>query len=295
MAFHDVRLPEQIERGSTGGPRFKTTVVTLASGHEFRNGDWERTRGRWDAGYGIQNTEDLFDVVNFFYAREGRLNGFRFKDWTDFKLDNNIATGDDTTTVFQLIKLYNSGGFQYQRRITRPVAGTITVSATVNLVGNSTYQWTLSGSGTGEYYLEASGGGQPSITNEPPDVLIGGSAAPTGTAGSLAAGEWDWADNDTLGFSTIYVRLSGDIDPDTASSGFVQASYPDSGVSKDDSTGQITFSTAPGQDAVISAQCEFDVPVRFDTDELDIQAEAYLGGDGASGVIPDIPLVEIRE
>jgi uncharacterized protein (TIGR02217 family) len=295
MAFHDVRLPEQIERGSTGGPRFKTTVVTLASGHEFRNGDWERTRGKWDAGYGIQNTDDLFDVVNFFYAREGRLNAFRFKDWTDFRLDNNIATGDDTTTVFQLVKLYESGSFQYQRRITRPVAGTITASATVNLVGTTTYQWTLSGSGTGEYYLEAQGGGQPPLSNQPPQVHIGGSSAPTGTVGSLVQGEWDWADNDSLGFSTIYVRLSGDADPDTSGSGNVQAVYPDSDVTKDPDTGQLTFGTAPAEGAIVTAECEFDVPVRFDTDELDIQAEAYLGGDGSSGVIPDIPLVEIRE
>jgi len=41
-----------------------------------------------------------------------------------------------------------------------------------------------------------------------------------GTAGSLAAGEWDWADNDTLGFSTVYVRLTtGAADPDARGEG----------------------------------------------------------------------------
>lgn len=293
MAFHDVRLPDQIERGSTGGPRFKTTVVTLGSGYEFRNGDWERTRGKWDAGYGIQNTDDLFDVIEFFYAREGKLNGFRFKDWTDFKLDNNIATGDNSTTAFQLLKLYESGSIQYQRRITRPVASTVVASSRVDLIGSSAYQWTLSGSGTAEYYLEASGGGQPPISNKPDTVEIGGSVASEGLAGSLTQGEWDWADNDSLGFTTLYVRVAGDVDPDTLSDGAVIATEDYDTV--DDTTGQISFTTPPPQDSIITASCEFDVPVRFDTDELDIQAEAYLGGDGSSGVIPDIPLVEIRE
>ena len=33
--------------------------------------------------------------------------------------------------------------------------------------------------------------------------------------GSLAVGEWDWGDNDTLGYSTIYVRIPGSVDPDS--------------------------------------------------------------------------------
>jgi hypothetical protein len=36
------------------------------------------------------------------------------------------------------------------------------------------------------------------------------------TAGSLTAGQWDWADNDTLGYSTVYVRLAGSTDPDAS-------------------------------------------------------------------------------
>jgi hypothetical protein len=43
-----------------------------------------------------------------------------------------------------------------------------------------------------------------------------------GTAGSLTAGQWDFGDNDTLGFSTIYVRLSDGTDPDSKSTDYVQ-------------------------------------------------------------------------
>jgi uncharacterized protein (TIGR02217 family) len=72
-------------------------------------------------------------VVAFFEARNGRLHGFRFKDWADHKsclpsaapspTDQTIGTGDDTTTAFQLVKRYSSGAQSWTRTITKPVAG----------------------------------------------------------------------------------------------------------------------------------------------------------------------------
>lgn len=84
------------------------------------------------------------------------------------------------------------------------------------------FKWTLSGSGTAEYYVELSAGGDPSLT-EANSVFLDGfmNLAVNGTLGSLAASEWDWGDNDSLGFSTVYVRLSDDTDPDTKFLGFV--------------------------------------------------------------------------
>lgn len=82
-----------------------------------------------------------------------------------------------------------------------------------------TYQWTASGSGTSEYYLEANGGGEPSgaaaIPTQPDTVVESGTERTEGTAGSLTAGQWDFADNDTLGYGTIYYRTTGSVDPDT--------------------------------------------------------------------------------
>ncbi len=53
--------------------------------------------------------------------------------------------------------------------------------------------------------------------------------------------------------------------------------------------GQVTFSSAPVDDVVITASFEFDVPVRFDTDRLSASLDNY-------GVYSwgDIPLVEVR-
>jgi uncharacterized protein (TIGR02217 family) len=54
-------------------------------------------------------------------------------------------------------------------------------------------------------------------------------------------------------------------------------------------TGVVTLAQAPASGAVVTAGFEFDVPVRFDTDELRINLTQFAAGD-----IPQIPLVEIR-
>ncbi|SFS08101.1 DUF2460 domain-containing protein [Yoonia litorea] len=53
--------------------------------------------------------------------------------------------------------------------------------------------------------------------------------------------------------------------------------------------GLITFSSPPDLGAEVRAGFAFDVPVRFDTDRIQIAASRF-----AAGEIPDIPVVEIR-
>ncbi|HEX2552064.1 MAG TPA: DUF2460 domain-containing protein [Microvirga sp.] len=53
-------------------------------------------------------------------------------------------------------------------------------------------------------------------------------------------------------------------------------------------TGLVTFAVPPGSGANVTAGFDFDVPVRFDTDELEIDLSAF-----EAGAIPRIPLVEI--
>lgn len=88
---------------------------------------------------------------------------------------------------------------------------------------NSTYSWTLSGGGTNEYYCRTAAGGNPSLTEAKCATTDGTfNLDGNGTLGSLTAGQWDWGDNDTLGYSTVYVRLDTVADPDTKPVGFVQ-------------------------------------------------------------------------
>jgi uncharacterized protein (TIGR02217 family) len=59
----------------------------------------------------------------------------------------------------------------------------------------------------------------------------------------------------------------------------------------DTETGVVTFNTGhiPAANAVITAGYEFDVPVRFDIDRLEISLDGFRHGS-----IPNIPVVEVR-
>ncbi|MGY6634940.1 MAG: phage distal tail protein, Rcc01695 family [Alkalilacustris sp.] len=207
MAFHEVRFPDAISRGARGGPERRTQVVELASGDEERNASWANSRRRYDVAYGIRRADDLAVVVAFFEARNGRLHGFRFKDWGDHKsclpsgtpspLDQPLGTGDGVRTALQLVKRYASGGQSWTRAITKPVAGTVRIA-------------------------------------------LGGTE-----------------------------QLSGwSVDP---------------------TTGVVTFGSAPAVGVAVTAGFEFDTPVRFDTDTLDVTLDLERLGSIAS-----IPLLEIR-
>ncbi len=62
-----------------------------------------------------------------------------------------------------------------------------------------------------------------------------------------------------------------------------------SGLSISTVTGVVSFATAPASGVVLTADFEFDVPVRFDTDALEITLEDV----GAQNV-RDLPLIELR-
>jgi uncharacterized protein (TIGR02217 family) len=128
MSFDEVRFPEKVAYGASGGPTFSTTITELYGGFEQRNQNWSVSRGRWDISTGIKNNTEFAEVLAFFRARKGRARGFRFKDWSDYTATaQNIGTGTGALLTFQLKKTYTSGGVTYSRTITKPVSGTLSV------------------------------------------------------------------------------------------------------------------------------------------------------------------------
>lgn len=135
--FDEIRFPDTISKGSAGGPERMTDVVVMGSGYEERNATWADSRRRYDASLGLRGVDDLHDVLEFFEARNGRLIGFRWKDWIDHRSgkprsqpkasDQTIGIGDGTETSFQLSKTYSSGPRSYTRLISKPVDGTVLV------------------------------------------------------------------------------------------------------------------------------------------------------------------------
>ena len=62
-----------------------------------------------------------------------------------------------------------------------------------------------------------------------------------------------------------------------------------SGWSVDPATGILSFDAAPATGAAVTAGFEFDVPVRFDTDMMDVTLDVEQHGS-----VPSIPLIELR-
>lgn len=204
MAFHAIRFPLDVALGARGGPERRTDVVTLAGGGEQRNGRWQHSRRRYNAGYGVKSRADMAAVLAFFEERRGRLHGFLWRDGLDYSSggaaptaqDQPIGTGNGSRSSFQLTKRYGASFDPYFRPISRPVSGSVKVAvAGVELLSG----WTV-----------------------------------------------------------------------------------------DNATGIIGFTVPPANGAAVTAGFLFDVPVRFDTDRLDVELTSF---DGAEA--PSIPLVEI--
>lgn len=145
MGFHDVRFPDDISYGSIGGPGFKTDVIVLDSGAEQRVARWNQGRRRYNVSYGIKKHAQLTDLIEFYVARRGVANGFRYRDFLDCTTsptglapelggdqpgsrDHIIGTGDGIKVDFQLLKRYSSGLQNRVRNITKPVALTTVIN-----------------------------------------------------------------------------------------------------------------------------------------------------------------------
>ena len=134
MAFHEVRLPARLAFGSTGGVERRTEITTLGSGFERRSTPWAEGRRRYLIGAGLRSLDDMAAMTAFFEARRGRLYGFRFRDFADFKscapgaavaaTDQGIGTGDGARRGFGLSKTYGD----HERRIRKPVEGSVRVA-----------------------------------------------------------------------------------------------------------------------------------------------------------------------
>lgn len=208
MAFHEVSLPARLAFGSTGGVERRTEIVTLGSGFERRSTPWAQGRRRYLIGANLRSLDDMAALTAFFEARRGRLFGFRFRDFADFKScvpggavtphDQNLGAGDGEGTEFRLRKLYGGGAGAAERLIHKPVEGTVRVGL-------------------------------------------------------------DGAELDPAAYQT------------------------------DLATGLITFHSPPTVGAVVTAGFEFDVPVRFDADRIEVTLESF-----AAGRMAAVPLIEVR-
>lgn len=122
----------------SGGPAFSTRVNTLANGREYRNQSWVNPKHVYSAPF-MNVTQEAFETIKAaFYIARGQAIAFRFKDWTDYRArDVILGVSPAGSTPVQLYKQYQTDGEGYARKITKPVAGTVTVTANGSPVAGS--------------------------------------------------------------------------------------------------------------------------------------------------------------
>jgi uncharacterized protein (TIGR02217 family) len=129
MNFHNIRLPKFIEILSTCSTEFNTYCINTISGRETRRQNKEYARQKYIIKNPIFNMNEFEQFNNFFKARRGRQYSFRLRDHFDYNVENQfIASGDDISQEFQLIKLYDDKVAPYSRRITKIVEDTCNLS-----------------------------------------------------------------------------------------------------------------------------------------------------------------------
>ena len=75
----------------------------------------------------LLDTKKFCQLNSFFRARYGMKYSFRFKDYSDFKVENQLLHSDDSFKKFALIKTYDNEGFSCLRKINKAVEKSIQI------------------------------------------------------------------------------------------------------------------------------------------------------------------------
>ena len=282
------RFPDGIGYRTVGGPGFRTTVIPTQSGREYRNKKWSQARRRYDVAHAAKLREEIEELYAFFYAvGEGRANGFRFRDVSDFDatasegvLGAGFGSGVPT---YQLKKRYTAGALVHDRDISKPVSGSVVVyrNASPVTVGAGAGQISIAtATGIITFVADVSraiSGHTPGASHvfttaaEITGLIIGSRVYLSGITGTAAA-TLNGASHEITGKSgagpytwTIAAATTGL----TASSGTAEK-YPQVG-------------------DLLTWSGEFDVPVRFDVDEFPVVLE-----DRDVFGLETLPMIELR-
>lgn len=278
------RFPDNIAFGATVGPTYLTVVTPVYSGRDGRIVAWQQARIRFEVGQRSKNAADTATLDAFFRVVKGRAYGFRIKDWTDYTCTTaqGVLTPLATPGTYQLGKVYTQGALTETRLIQKPVAGTVACYDNGVLISSGLSLDTT----TGIVTLTASA--TQGITN----VALG--ATTTVTLASALSGI---TTGGTIAFSGIGGTAGAVLNGKTWTvAGVSGAAY----TINVNTTGLTVVSAGtaykyPQPSEALTWSGQFDVPVRFDVDEMKKQ---IMDRNGAAGDLlvdwGSIPIIEIR-
>lgn len=123
--FSESLLPVDVAPNASMGAQFKTSIIQLRGGGEFRQTNWSQPLRSFSVRYGARIPDDLQSLVSFILEVQGNLVAFRARDWSDYTAtDEDVAVADGVSDFYRLQKAYNS----HNRRILKILSVGFTVS-----------------------------------------------------------------------------------------------------------------------------------------------------------------------
>lgn len=291
-------FPDSIARGATRTLRTRTEIVTGQSGVEQRNALARYRTRSYEVRLPPRASATWADWANFVESLRGPADGFRMKDFADYEathtngklhpyvsgaLGGTIGYGYGVPT-FQLAKVYTAWATAYPRRILKPISSGLTIKR-----GGVTC---TAGVAAGNYALSTTTGVVTFVADQSkainthtvgashkftlatafsPNIAVGGRLYVTGVTGT-AATLLNSLPLEVTNVSTTEITVAVTTTGLTASSG--------------------TAYFYPQPTEALTWAGNFDVPVRFDSDELvDVIVHRTASGD----VIMEAPAIGLVE
>lgn len=251
LTIDEVRFPTEIAQGATGGPMFSTIIAAGKSGTENRVAQWVLGRRRWDVSHAQRDTAQADELVAFFNARRGRLYGFRFRDPSDYVADDEPLYPTGAPTV-QLERTYTSGPVTSRRPIYKPVEA---VGITVTREGSPFALFTVDWN-SGTLFLT------PDSTKAISGITQANGAVVSCTGHGFLVGDRIWFEGVggmTQVNNAVHVITGVNANDFTISTNTTTYGAYTSG-------GSAVKYVQPSEELLWTG--EFDIPARFDTDEM---------------------------
>jgi len=281
-AFIEARLPECFSRGATIGPLFQTLVIATKGGRESRNREAARERVLMDISKNLHTSAEFEEVRAWFRVAGGMWRSFRVKDWSDFETAHSGTgglmglSGDDIVggagighgvPVYQAVRLYSAAGEAQARLLKKLVSGTATVERNDVAV--------TVGTGAGQIAIVPNTGRVAFVADASQAVTavtVGATTVVTLAAAlsGLAVGGRLYLTGLTGADAALLNSLSHEI-TNISTATYTLAT----------NTAGKTITPAgnglkyPQPTETLTLACEFDTPMRFDTDRLAASLDAY--------------------
>lgn len=268
------RFPDEVSAWMVGGEEFLTDIVMVNSGSEQRNAIWSNPLRRYTLSTALRTIANAQATKAFFRAVGGRANGFRVKDLFDYNTDHTtglLASGVGAgVPTYQLRKKYTSGSTISYGDLKKPVTNTIEIKRGGSVVtfGGAAGQWALdTTTGIATVVADATSAASSITPGSTTQVVL------AGNPGTLTNGQLLYLSG-FIGTDAALVNGRAHTINSVTGTGPYTFTLATNTSGKTITLGSGQGSKFPQASETLTCAVEFDIPVRFDVDWLQVGLDA---------------------